>query len=319
MGLSDMAIFSEFLYQALTEVVAQQTRLFNAASAGAITLVPAANVGDYMDSVFYKAFATPSRRRDAYSSGAVAAQNLAQDSETKVKVAGANGPFRFNPSQLTWIQRSPEEAAIVIGEQVAEAIMQDYLNAAILAAVAAISNQGSLDYDGSAGTMDLADLNNGAALFGDRAGALRAWIMHSKPYHDLLGSAITNANTLFQFGTLRVVSDNVGRPIIITDSPALLNATPDPDTYNTLGLVAGGILVEDNGDFDSNLETSNGDENIIRTWQSEYTFQLGIKGYAWDKAAGGASPSDAELGTGTNWDQVATSDKDTAGVLVVTQ
>ncbi len=319
MGLSDMQVFSEFIYTAVTETIAQQTALFNGASNGAITLKAGANVGDYLDSVFYKAFSTPARRRDAYGSGAVTPQNLSQDTMVKVKVAGANGPFAFNPSQLTWIQKSPEEAAVVIGDQVAQALMQDYLNTAILGGAAAIANQGSLDYDGSAGTLDLTDLNNGAALFGDRAQNIAAWIMHSKPYHDLLGSAITNSNTLFEYGTLRVMADNVGRPIIITDASGLVNLTPDPDTYNTLGLVSGGITVEENGDFFANVETSNGDENIKRTWQAEYTYELGVKGYAWDKANGGKSPTDAELAIGTNWDQVVTEDKDTAGVIVVTQ
>lgn len=36
-----------------------------------------------------------------------------------------------------------------------------------------------------------------------------------------------------------------------------------------------------------------------------------------DIANGGKSPTDAELATGSNWDQVATSIKDTAGVLTI--
>jgi hypothetical protein len=42
-----------------------------------------------------------------------------------------------------------------------------------------------------------------------------------------------------------------------------------------------------------------------------------LKGYTWDEASGGKSPSDAALGTGANWDQVATSDKHTAGVITI--
>jgi hypothetical protein len=319
MALSDMKVFNDFLYTTVTETVDQQIDLFNEASDGTIVLRSARNVGDYVDEVFYKAFSTQARRRDAYASGAVAAQDLSQESMTKVKVAGANGPFAFNPSQFTWIQRSPEEAAVVIGEQVAQAIMQDYVNTGVGACVNAIANQGALSFDGTAGTMDLSDLNGGAALFGDHAPEIKAWVMHSKPYHDLLGSAITNSNRIYQYGELAIVQDNVGRRIIVSDIPALFNATPDPDQYTTVGLTPGGIIVEDNGDFFSNTETNNGDENITRTWQSEYTFSLGLKGYAWDKTNGGASPTDTELFTGTNWDQVASYDKYTAGVNVVTQ
>jgi hypothetical protein len=319
MALSDFQIFNDFLYTTVTETLDQQINLFNAATQGAIVLRSGRNVGDYVDEVFYKAFSAQARRRDAYASGAVAAQDLSQETMTKVKVGGANGPFAFSPSQFTWIQKNPEEAALVIGEQVTPAILQDYLNAGVSAARAAILNQGSLEYDGSAGTMGLGALNTGAALFGDASGSIVAWVMHSKPYHDLLGSAITNSNTLFEYGNLNIVSDNVGRPIIVSDIPSLLNTVPTPDEYTSLGLSAGGIVIEDNGDFFSNTETNNGDVNIGRTWQSEYTFSLGIKGYSWDKANGGKSPTDAELATGTNWDQVASFDKETAGVAVVTQ
>ena len=314
-----MQVFNDFIYTTVTETVDQQIALFNAASRGAIQLSSARNIGDYMDAAFYKAFSTQSRRRDAYASGAVAAQDLSQESHVSVKVAGANGPFAFNPSQFTWIQKNPEEAAIAIGEQVSQAIIQDMLNASVGACNAAIVNQGSLSYDGSAGTMDIGDLNLGAAKFGDKAQDIVSWVMHSKPYHDLIGAAITNTNELFSFGTINVVQDGFGRPLIVSDIPALFNATPTPDQYNTLGLVSGGIMVEDNGDFFSNAETNNGDENIERTWQSEYTFNVKLKGYSWDKANGGASPTDAELFTGTNWDQVATYNKDTAGVVVITQ
>lgn len=318
MALSDMKVFNDFIYTTVTETVDQQIDLFNEASQGSIVLRSARNTGDYVDQVFYKAFATQARRRDAYGSGAVAAQDLAQESLVSVKVAGANGPFAFNPSQFTWIQRNPEEAAVVIGEQVSMAIMQDYLNTAVGAANAAIANQGSLTNGTTADTGSLSGLNASAALFGDKSTDLVAWVMHSKVYHDILGEAITNSNRLYEFGTINVVQDGFGRPFIVSDIPQLFDATPTPDEYRTLGLVSGAIVVEDNGDFFSNAETNNGDENIGRTWQSEYTFQVQLKGYSWDKTNGGASPTDAELFTGTNWDQVATYDKDTAGVQYIT-
>ena len=319
MAHSDMEIFNSFMYTAVTETLDQQIDLFNEASRGTIVLRSGRNIGDYDDMIFYKAFSTQYRRRDVYTTGAVAGQALTQGTETSVKVAGANGPFTFDASQFSYLQRNPEEASIVIGEQVAQAIFQDYLNTAVGAADAAIDNQGSLEYDGTAGTLTLNALNKGAALFGDKAMDIAAWVMHSKAYHDLIDAGITNSNDLFDFANVQIVTDVAGRPLIVSDIPALLKTTPDPDNYHSLGLVSGGIVVEDNNDFFSNLETNNGDVNIQRTWQSEYTYNVRLKGYQWDKTNGGASPTDAELFTGTNWDQVSTYDKDTAGVLVKTQ
>lgn len=318
MPLNDMKVFNDFMYTTVTETIDQQVNLFNEASDGTIVLQSASNVGDYANEVFYKAFSTQARRRDAYASGAIAAQDLSQETHVSVKVAGANGPFSFNPSQFTWLQREPEEAAVVIGEQVSMAIMRDYVNTAVGAANAAILNQGSLDYDGTAGNVNLNVMNKGAALFGDKAQELRAWVMHSKQYHDLIDSGLTNNSRLFTFGDVQILEDQAGRRLIVSDIPELV-VSGVPDNYHAIGLVQGGIIVEDNGDFFSNTQTNNGDTNIGRTWQSEYTFQIKLKGYSWDTANGGPSPLDAEIFTGTNWDQVVTYDKDTAGVMVRTQ
>ena len=318
MAHSDMEIFNSFMYTAVTETLDQQIDLFNEASRGTIVLRSGRNIGDYDDMIFYKAFSTQYRRRDVYTTGAVAGQALTQGTETSVKVAGANGPFTFDASQFSYLQRNPEEGALVIGEQVAMAIMQDYLNTSVGSLSNRLSGDADLEYDGSAGTLTLNALNKGAALFGDKAQDIRAWIMHSKAYHDLIDAGITNSNQLFEFGSVQIVTDQAGRPLVVSDIPELLT-TGTPDTYQSLGLVTGAIACEDNGDFFSNMETNNGDINIQRTWQSEYTYNVRLKGYQWDKANGGASPTDAELFTATNWDKVATYDKDTAGVSVKTQ
>ena len=59
-------------------------------------------------------------------------------------------------------------------------------------------------------------------------------------------------------------------------------------------------------------------ENAKEIVKSEFSFNVGLKGYTWDKANGGKSPNDTALALSTNWDRVATSHKDTAGVKVTT-
>jgi hypothetical protein len=318
MALSDMTVFNDFAYLSFTETIVQQVRLFNEASNGALVLRPARNIGDFDEEAFFANISGLVRRRDAYGSGSVSPVDLSQLQRNTVKVAGGSVPVRWTPQQFSWVQQNQERAGTAIGEQFAEGVFQDYLNSAIAALVAAISNQGSLTYDATGGTLDRADLVQGAALFGDRASRLRAWIVHSKPMHDLLVENVTNAERLFTFGNVNVMDDGFGRPLIMTDSPDLITSG-SPDTYHTIGLTEMGAMVEDNGDLFTNIDTENGNENIVRTWQAEYTFNLGLKGYSWDESNGGASPTDAELATGTNWDQVATFDKDTAGVLVDSQ
>ena len=320
MALTDLQVFSRYAYSAMTEVLDQQIDLFNQATRGGIILRSQSNQGDYNDEAFWKRVSGLVRRRNAYGSGAVSEKVLEHLLKTSVKVAAGTPPVRIDPGMLRWIQRSPQEAGAVIGQQMAGDTMADMLNTAIMGYVAAVGQVSAVvhDYSGS-GTLSLAQLNTGASKFGDAAQDISVWVMHSKSLFDLYGEALTNTNRLFQFGTVRVIEDGFGRPLIMTDSPQLVDTVPVPDVYFTLGLTSNAVIVDRNNDFDDNIESSNGDENIIRTYQAEWSYNLGLKGFAWDKTNGGASPNDAALGTATNWDRYATSDKDLAGVLVKTQ
>jgi len=316
MSLSDMQVFTEYAKTTLTETIAQEVQKFNAASNGAIVLRSSAHDGDYSDLSLYGAISGLVRRRNAYGSGAVGAVNLTQLLDTSVKVAAGTPPVNIDPGMFKWIQKSPEEAGVVIGAQLAEGQLQDMLNTGLLALRSATGAIAGIVHDVSAGgspTASLTHLNGAAAKFGDASQKLVAWVMHSKPMFDIYATALANAERLFQFGNVRVIEDGFGRPLIVTDSPALLSTT-----YRTFGLVSGGLMVDQNNDFTSNVETTNGDENIQRTYQAEWSYNVGLRGFKWDKANGGASPNDTALGTATNWDRYATSDKDLAGVQLIT-
>ena len=102
----------------------------------------------------------------------------------------------------------------------------------------------------------------------------------------------------------------------LLNAPALYVAGT-PNKTKVLSITAGGIVVSNSGDIITNMETTNGQTRIETTWQADYTFGLSLKGYAWDVANGGASPLDAELFTGTNWDIAVTSTKHSLGTLTI--
>lgn len=321
MALSDLAVFSDYAYSAMTETVDQQIEKFNGASRGAITLQSGAMVGDYSDQAHWAKISGLVRRRNAYGTGAVAAKNLVHLVDTMVKVAAGTPPINIDPGMFQWIQRSPEEAGATIGQQLAGDMLADMLNTAIMGVYAALSQVSAVIYDATGQTTKTLipiHLNAGAAKFGDRAQDIVVWLCHSKTMFDYWGSNITNAANLFTYGTVAVVADPFGRIFVITDSSALLNAVPATHIYHNLGLVAGAVQVEQNPDFLANEETKNGDENILKTYQAQWSYNMGIKGFAWDKTHGGKSPNDAALAVATNWDQYATSNKDLAGVIVET-
>jgi hypothetical protein len=319
MALSDLAVFSEYAYTSMTELVAQEVQKFNAASQGTITLEAAQNQGDFSDRTMWKKVSGLVRRRDAYGSGSLTAKTLQTLTDTMVKIAAGSALMKFEPQQFTWIQRNPEEAGVIIGAQLAEDMVADMLNTAILGGYAAMVQNSGILYNATSDTPDTltnAAMVKAAAKLGDRSQDIRAWVTHSLPYHNLTTTNVANGQNLFTYGTVAINADIMGRPFIITDSTALIDAAATPDTYHLLGLVQGAITVQQNNDFFANEQTNNGNENIERTYQAEWTYNLGIKGYAWDKTNGGKSPTDAEIATSTNWDKYATSDKDGPGVIL---
>ena len=317
MALSNMKVFNEYLKRTTIETLAQDVEKFNASSAGAIRLTTQGIDGDFLQESFWAGLHGAQRRVDRYAAnGAQASTPLAQKQYDSVKIAGGFGPILWEPSQLSWIQKNPEEALEVISRNLSEAIMSDQLNTAISALAAAIGNQSAAtnDVSATAGVTYVA-INNAHALFGDASQRLVAQVMTGAMYHKLVGQNLANAERLFQFSGVQVV-DILGKAVIITDAPALYEAGT-PNKQKVLSLADGAAVVMDGSDLITNIETSNGKERIETTMQADYTFGLGLKGYTWDTANGGKSPTNAELSTGTNWDLVANSIKASAGVLTI--
>lgn len=317
MALTNMKVFNQYLMDATAETLGQQIQKFNQASNGAIVLTSMAFEGDFFQRSFYAALHTAQRRVDRYASQSTAAATaLSQLQENSVKVAGGFGPIVFEPGQMTWIQKNEAEAIAVISGQLAEAIVADQLNSGIAAGVAAISNVVGATNDVSATAgISYAALNTAHALFGDSSMALVAQVMNGATYHKLIGANLTNTPQLFQAQNVLVV-DILGKAVVVTDAPALYEAGT-PNKQKVLSLASGGITVMDGSDVITNIDTRNGQTRIETTMQADYTFGLGLKGYAWDTASGGKSPTDAELATGANWDKVVTSIKHTAGVITI--
>lgn len=317
MALTNMKVFNQYLMDATAETLGQQIQKFNQASNGAIVLTSMAFEGDFFQRSFYAALHTAQRRVDRYAAqSSAAATALSQLQENSVKVAGGFGPIVFEPGQMTWIQKNEAEAIAVISGQLAEAIVADQLNSGIAAGVAAISNvAGATNNVSATAGISYAALNIAHALFGDSSMALVAQVMNGATYHKLIGANLTNTPQLFQAQNVLVV-DILGKAVVVTDAPALYEAGT-PNKQKVLSLASGGITVMDGSDVITNIDTRNGQTRIETTMQADYTFGLGLKGYAWDTASGGKSPTDAELATGANWDKVVTDIKHTAGVITI--
>jgi len=317
MGLPNMQVYNDEIVGNTIELLGQRIDMFNAASGGSILLNAATFRGDFSKESFFNQIASAQRRVDRYAANATqAATSLTQGEMVGVKVAGGFGPVIFEPAQMTYLQQNPGAAITAIASGFADALLADQLNTAVGCAVAAVENVSALvnDVSGSAGVTQ-GGLNNSHRKFGDMSSILSADIMTGDVYHRLVAEAITNGNRLFLSTNVQVV-DILGKLVVISDIPALYEAgTPNKD--KVLSVTSGGIIVDNSSDIVSNMETTNGNQRIETTWQSDYTFGVKLKGYAWDVANGGASPTDAELFTGANWDKAVTENKHTLGTLLV--
>ena len=312
-----MQVYNDEIVGNTIELLGQRIDMFNAASGGSILLNAATFRGDFSKESFFNQIASAQRRVDRYAANsAQAATALTQGEMVGVKVAGGFGPVIFEPAQMTYLQQNPGAAITAIASGFADALLADQLNTAVGCAVSAVENVAALvnDVSGSAGVTQ-GGLNNSHRKFGDMSSILSADVMTGDVYHRLVAEAITNGNRLFLSTNVQVV-DILGKLVVISDIPALYEAgTPNKD--KVLSVTAGGIIVDNSSDIVSNMETSNGNKRIETTWQSDYTFGVKLKGYAWDVANGGASPTDAELFTGSNWDKAVAENKHTLGTLLV--
>ena len=317
MALTNMVVFIDNVRELVFEKLGQQIEKFNAASNNTLQLSSDGFSGDFFERSFYNSLASSRRRVDRYAANStVSATALSQSKAVEVKVAGGFGPIIFEPSQMTWINSNPAEALNVISNSMVEAILADQLNSAIAALVAAISNQASAkkDVSATAGISQIA-LNATDALFGDSSMMLSARIMRGATYHKLIGQNLTNAETLFNSGTVTVVNI-LGKPIVVTDAPAL-RVAGTPNKEIVLTLVSGAMVIGNTSDLITNVETSNGKDRIETTFQGDYSFTMKMLGYSWDVANGGKSPTDAEIATGLNWDLYVTDIKHSAGTVLI--
>jgi hypothetical protein len=321
---SDFKIYDEQFYGGMFEAMDQNTNAFNAASNGAIRMVARDVLGDYEKESFLKDISSLITRRDTTSVSTAADLAMTMGEFISVKVNRKMGPIAQTLDAWRKVGKDQREMSFKLGQMIGMAKMKDYANTAVLVAEAALEGVATLIYDAtgqSTKTLTATHLVNGLAKMGDMASQIVCWVMHSKPYFDLVKQAL--ADKLYEEAGLVVYGASPGtfnRPVVVIDAPALTDANASAtDTYNVLGLVSGGVgLVESEGQ-EIVSEVVTGLENLIFRIQGEYAFNLGIKGFQWATTTGGVNPTDANLGLYTNWTQVATSVKNCAGVRIKVQ
>ncbi len=324
---SDFKIYDDFVRSAYAETVAQNLAVLTEKANGAIVIEDAAAPGDYLKQSFFKIPSGLVSRRVTTGTGATAAATdvaVTQGENIDVRLSRKIGPMSFTLDSLRKIATTPEGISVALGKMIADAVLQQELNDALLAARGAINKTATTNdisaSTGAAGKLSRVALSTAQQKLGDAASEVVCWVTHSKSYGDLITEAITPAagasDILTQVAIFGASAPTMGKPTLVTDSASLiLDVTVDK--YFTLGLTRGAIRLRlDTQLNDFFLLPITGLANLLYRLQAERDWFLGIKGYTWDSGNGGANPDDTALLLSTNWDLAASSIKTSAGVCV---
>lgn len=324
---SDFVIYQDEMRGGIVERLTQASNFFNS-NGGAIQLSTVSRRGEYAKESFFQNISNLVTRRDTTSVSAATDLASTMDEIISVKINRKVGPIAQSLDSFRKVQMAAGEDSLsfLIGTQIAKAMEVDMLNSALRAGVAALNNQATAKHTvASSGTITTEALVDGLAKFGDQGSRISAWVMHSKVYYDLMKHQISPSTgngdnvaavTVQQAGPL-----SLNRPIIVTDSDALLasSGSPSSSAYYTLGLTSNGLVVENSEEETMATDLVTGLENLVVRLQGEYAYNLGVKGFKWDTSNGGANPNDATVGTGSNWDTAFANVKDWAGFIIQSQ
>lgn len=328
---SDFKVYQDQLRGGVVEALTQASAFFNSASGGALRLSTISKRGDYAYESFIKSIADGAvSRRDTTSVSAATDTAITMDEFISVKLNRKIGPIAQTLDAFRKVQMSaasPEVLSFLIGTQVGKGMQVEMLNTMLRAARAALVTEATNLYtEPSSGTITSATLNNGLYKLGDAAQRVKVLVMHSAVYRDLVGYQINPSNNGDNIAGVVVQGASAatfGRPVIVTDSAALIvnagTSSAVDNIYHTLGLVEGACVAENSEEEHVVYDEVTGLENLVARLQGEFAYNLGLKGFKWDVTNGGANPTDANIGTGSNWDKAATSNKDLAGVCIRTR
>ncbi len=313
--LSNMHVYDEAIKRTTIALVAQNIDVFNSKSGGALVLSTEGFDGDFLKESKFAGLAGAFYDVDRYAvPETVAGLDLSELQKVSVKTAGG-ARVNLTPSDFTWMGTQEKKAVLAISTGLSNGILADQLNKALLTATAAISNNTDAFMDVSATTgLTHSAINQANGLFGDRAPALSTIFVSGAGRTKLIEGNLGNAETLFTAGNVTILNV-LGQIVVVTDCPSFYEAG-SPNVGKALILQNQGVVVGNTTDIITNMDKPNGQAPMQGSYQIDYAFSIGLKGYAWDIANGGKSPITAELGTGSNWDQFEASVKDTAGVVL---
>lgn len=303
---SDMIIYNDLAQTAYLERLQDVLEVFNASSGGALILRNELIEGDLRKRSFYKIGGTLGHR-NVNSDAAVAGIKIGADEAVGVKTPWKYGPYETTEEAFKRRARSPEEFSMLVGQDMADAALDYYIQTAFASLGAAIGANANMVASGSFAVDHKKVLTKGMRKFGDRFNRIALFAMDSATYFDLVDDAIDQkiyeeAGVVIYGGS----PGTMGKPVLVSDKVT---------EERIFGLQVGAVSVTESQAPGVRSYPVNNQENLAIGYRAEGAFNVDIMGYSWKDTAG-VNPNLAALGAGANWRKHATSDKATAGVLI---
>lgn len=326
-SVADVVLNKPHVHTGLVKSIPLNIERFYAATAGMIRLSDTRYHGQFTDTISFDDFSGFTTRRNSASTSAANAADIKKPVEINEK------SVKLDRKTLMQIQDDmlrkstlqfegdEEQMEAFFAGAVAMANLQKQVNDSVNSLVAAISGQTALVNDTTvAPTRD--GLNVTMGLFGDRRSRIVGWIMSGASETKLITESLgVEIEAVGGVASRQGTPATLGLPYVVIDDPALTvtsgTGTAAVTDYYILGLTADAAIVTNSQEYRYNQYPVPNQENYTLESRLEGSHNLMIKGYAWDETNGGVNPTDATLGTSTNWDKVVSSLKNTAGVLYV--
>ena len=304
---TDLTIYNELVQTAYLERVQDVIEIFNGNSAGAIQLVNESVEGDYSKQAFYKIGGSIAHR-NVNSTDTVNPDNIDSDERIGVKVPWKYGPYGTTEEAFKRRARTIEEFAVLMGQDMADAVLEGQIAYAVAALQGAIGGNAAMMETGSISNDGKKVLTKGMRTLGDRFSRLAIWVMDASVYFDLVDQSITDK--IYEEAGVVVYGGQpgtLGKPVLVTDK------APSDKIF---GLQPGAIVLKESQP--PGVRTYNIDnlENLAIGMRAEGVVNVDVRGYSWDPDTGGSNPDNDALASTDNWDKYATSNKATAGFII---
>ena len=311
-------IYNELLHTQIMEGLVQKIDILNSSSNNTILMGTESFMGHYLQESFFDRVTDLIERRDITVDTATTDKRMSTKENVEVAIDFKSRVFESYENLLR-TGRSLDTMTTLVASQFVEEFIKRHVNLAMGAAVnAAVTSTVMFNSALNTSTTDFTHLLKGQELFEDKYDEVAAYVMNVNAWFDLRRNIISNykIDTVGGVQIATGMTETMGKPVIVSNIPALSWDSGVGDIKNRIvSLRPGAIRLTERDGRVTRVHEVTDQENLGVRWATDGTVRVGLLGYEWDIANGGASPSDANLQLGTNWD--ANMDNALSGISVV--